>query len=397
MSALAHILKDMGYNVAGSDINDHVYTEDELIKKGIEIHSFGDCDFEDIDVVIYGHSFDLDFFEIKNAMNRGIKVIEYNKFLASLLENKYSIAIAGSHGKTNSVGLLVDMMKEYNPSFLRGDGLGKWTDSKYFIFEACEYKNHFLEYFPDEAIILNVDYDHTDYFKTLSSYRDSFVRFSEQVKNKVYAHESVYFIKNDVCKFGTKENMLNGDFHYKDIVIRNIDFNVNQVELINNRLGLITCALDKNTNIENIKESLIKYEGAKRRFQESVVESNIIIDDYAHHPCQMKVVINEIKEKCQNKKIVVFYKPDRYSRLFEFKDEIKKALSIACEAYVINFNKNVKNDTNVDFDVSILGFPVIDELYMNRFSQYENTIFLFISSKDMSLYISSLTRHLAVK
>ena len=87
-------------------------------------------------------------------------------------------------------------MKDYNPSFLRGDGVGKWTDSKYFIFEACEYKEHFLVYKPDEIIILNVDYDHNDYFKNEDDYRQSFIDFSKLAKRKVYALDSCKFITN---------------------------------------------------------------------------------------------------------------------------------------------------------------------------------------------------------
>ena len=173
MASVAKILLDKGHRVIGSDTDSYVFTEDDLIKRGIKIYNFGEYDFKDIDFVIVGHSF-VNNIDHKNALDNNLKVLEYNEFVASLVKEKYSIAVCGSHGKTSTVGLLTHLLKKYNPSYLRGDGEGKWTNSKYFIFEACEYKDHFLKYNPNVTLLLNIDYDHVDYFKTETDYYNSF-------------------------------------------------------------------------------------------------------------------------------------------------------------------------------------------------------------------------------
>lgn len=398
MAAIAHILKDMGNDVSGSDVNDYIFTEDELIKREINIYSFGEYDINNVDIVICGHNFYHESIEVKEAIKFGKEVYEYHVFLQKLINMKYSIAICGSHGKTTSVGLLATIMKDYNPSYLRGDGMGKWTNSKYFIFEACEYKDHFLEYKPNEIIILNIDYDHNDYFKTKDDYIKSFINFSKNCKNRLYIHEdleNIFIDKNIdtqnilINKFGNKSNLKNGIFTYKDIQDK-VNFYSVQTDLVNNELGLIQCALNNNISIKKIKENIKLFKGAKKRKEVIKVGDNLVVDDYAHHPKQMNVIIEEMKLKYPEKKIVAIFKPDRYSRILEFHKEIHESLSQVDERYIIDFPKYIKNDTKIKFNASIIGYKVYDEnTIFELIKDYKNTIYLFVSSKDMS-YLKKL-------
>lgn len=405
MAALAHILKDMGNCVVGSDIKDYVFTEDELLRKEIEIYPLEQYDISDVDVVISGHNFYPNSNEVKRAFNKGKIVYEYNQFLSKLIKEKYSIAICGSHGKTTSVGLLATIMKRYNPSYLRGDGIGKWTNSKYIIFEACEYKNHYLAYEPDEIIILNIDYDHCDFFKTREDYIDSFVRFSKHCKNRLYIHDSILEINNikeniisndkelEIYTFGNKTNLKNQIFKYKKIE-EQINFYSSQEELISNELGLIECALNNNVAINEIKENIKLFNGARKRKEEIILKDNLIVDDYAHHPKQIKVIIEEMILKYPNMRVVAIFKPDRYSRILKFHKEIKEALSKADEVYVIDFPENAINDTDKIFNATIIGYNVLSEdVIYNKIKDYKNTIYLLLSSKDMSYLKNKLKKY----
>ena len=166
MASLAHILLDKGYEVEGCDTLDYVYTQDELLKRNVKIYNFDEYEYKKDDVVIFGHSFK-DSEEVDIARFFVDKVYEYHEFLSLIIkESKLSIGISGSHGKTWTTGLISFLLdKLTNVSYLIGDGEGKYNGKDIFIFEACEYQEHFLMYECDIALVLNIDYDHVDYFK----------------------------------------------------------------------------------------------------------------------------------------------------------------------------------------------------------------------------------------
>lgn len=397
MAALAQILLDRKEEVIGSDTDRYVFTQEELERRGITIYEFNQYDFKDIDFVIFGHSYK-ESFEVKKAKEMNIKTIEYNTFLSSLLKEKYSIAICGSHGKTSSVGMLTHLLKSFNPSYLRGDGMGKWTDSKYFIFEACEYQNHFLEYEPNEIIILNIDYDHNDYFKSKNAYKNSFKNFAKKAKNRVYLYDKIKGIKGkNIFKFGSnsfsfsniitmeKETIFSIDF--EDFTIDNIIVKLQHPKLINNILGLILCSLYLGVSKDEIKSNIYSFEGVKRRSQEIIIKDDVIIDDYAHHPTQMKVMIEEAKLRYPDKKIVAIFQPDRYSRIKLFHKKIRKVLNTTDKAFILPFPKMIKNDTKKVFDASIIGIEVYEDLdkLVDELDKFSNCVFLFFSSKDFGI------------
>ena len=165
MSALAIILKDLGHEVSGSDYSSYIFTQDDLINKGIEVKTFDVNSLDDVDVVIVGHNFiDSDNVEVKEALKRGLVMVEYHKAVANLLKAYYSIAVAGSAGKTTVTALIASVLKEIDDtSYLIGCGEGRGGKGKYFVFEACEHKEHFLIYEPNIVLVNNVVYDHVDY------------------------------------------------------------------------------------------------------------------------------------------------------------------------------------------------------------------------------------------
>ncbi|MEE6763216.1 Mur ligase domain-containing protein, partial [Lactiplantibacillus plantarum] len=166
MSSLALILHDKGYQVEGSDIEQYTFTQKGLAAAGIKMLPFSEDNIREGLTVIAGNSFTDDHPEIKKAREMGLPVYRYHEFLGKLMEGFTSIGVAGTHGKTSTTGLLSHVLSHIAPtSYLIGDGTGKGTpDARFFVFEADEYRRHFVAYHPDYAIMTNVDFDHPDYY-----------------------------------------------------------------------------------------------------------------------------------------------------------------------------------------------------------------------------------------
>ena len=169
MSALAGILDDMHFQVQGSDIEKRFFTQKGLEEKGIAILPFDKGNIKEDMTVIAGNAFPDTHEEIEAAKELNIPVIRYPQFLGQFMEKYTSIAVTGAHGKTSTTGLLSHVIQGAKPtSYLIGDGTGRGVeDSEYFVFEACEYKRHFLSYYPDYTIMTNIDFDHPDYFGSI--------------------------------------------------------------------------------------------------------------------------------------------------------------------------------------------------------------------------------------
>ncbi len=189
MSALAQIMFDKGFCVQGSDVEKYFFTQKALEDDGIKILPFSEDNIREGLTIIAGNAFKDEHPEIKKAMDMGLPVIRYHKFLGQLIDGYTSIAVTGSHGKTSTTGLLSHVLEELRPtSYLIGDGTGKGNrDAEYFALEACEYQRHFLAYSPTYAIMTNIDWDHPDYFKSEDDVFSAFESFGKQVKKAVFA------------------------------------------------------------------------------------------------------------------------------------------------------------------------------------------------------------------
>lgn len=151
MASLARILFDLGYEVAGSDIDKYIFIEEDLRKKGIPIYSFDASNIKDGYKVIIGNAFSDDHVEVKAALeNPNVECYRYFDFLGKMMEQYDSISIAGTHGKTTTTGMAYHLFEDFaKTTVLIGDGTGfACKDSKYFIAESCEYQDHFLHYYP---------------------------------------------------------------------------------------------------------------------------------------------------------------------------------------------------------------------------------------------------------
>lgn len=189
MASLARILNDLGNHVEGSDIEKETFTQAPLEKAEIAIHRFDPANLKPGMIIVKGNAFNDDHPEIVQANKMGLTVQTYPETVEQVIENNTSIGIAGAHGKTSTTGLLSHVLSNVEPtSYLIGDGVGHGEpDSRFFVFEADEYRDHFLAYHPDYAIMTNIDFDHPDYFKDIDDVRNSFENYGKQVKKGIFA------------------------------------------------------------------------------------------------------------------------------------------------------------------------------------------------------------------
>ena len=336
MSALALLLNDDGYIVEGSDVNKYIFTEERLKSKNIKIHSLSNLNYLKNYFVIIGH----DFYEkylIDFLTKKKIPFMEYHKFLSFYIKRNSLVSVCGSHGKTTMVGLLSQGSDD--SSFLRGDGYGKKSNNEDFFFlESCEYKDHFLEYCPQDIIITNIDYDHVDYFKNEKMYIDSFNKFAKKGKNvlidyddrdKLNIKDYLTFGINPNADFNIKNfdisiNGIKGDFYFRSGFVISFQFNqLYGVPLLKDICCVLGFYYLKNYDLNKVINNLKKFKMADKRFNVCNYDNYVIIEDYAHHPSQMSVNFSNVKLLFNNFKHIAIYKPDRESRLKYFKKGVE--------------------------------------------------------------------------
>lgn len=405
MSSLAILLKDKGEIVLGSDVSDYIFTEDNLKKKGIKILDFNKNNFDKDYVVIIGHKFiDSDNEEVIKAKKEN-EYYEYNDFLKEFIKKYYSISISGSHGKTTTTSLVANMLNEIDEcGYLIGDGSAHISElSRYFVFEACEHKEHFLKYKSDVILVNNIDYDHVDYFKSEKDYVKAFYKFIENAKDKVVVNGDNFYLRDlkSVLKFGLEDSNdvvarnveennkgISYDVYFGNKFLKRVSFPFYGHHMVYNTLASIAVGLYLNLNIEIIEKGLNKFKGVNRRFNEETRDDCIYIDDYGHHPSEIEATIKAVQQKYSDKKIIAFFKGDRYSRVYKFAKEIASALDLADECYVLPFPSCSEKEQDADISEKYLSLfsnkiKFLDEEEYLKLATYSNRVYLFMSSKNM--------------
>ena len=412
MSALALVLKGLGHDVSGSDYTKFMFTEDELKNNKIKIYKFSKSNLDNIDLVVVGHNFiDSDNEELLEAKKRNIRVLEYNECLGKIIENYYSIGVCGSNGKTTTTGLIGTILDNIeNTTYLIGSGEGKGNkNSKYFTFEACEYKRHFLKYFPNLILVNNIDYDHVDYFLTKEDYIRAFYEFIDNSKDKVIVNGDNEYLKDldGVIFFGIEnKKMFNArninynkgidyDLYYKDEFLRHIHLDHYGEYMVYDSLAAMSVCISLGLDIDVVVSSLKKFNGVKRRFKETIIDDDVYIDDYAHHPSKIKAIIEAIKSKYKDKKIIAFYRPDRVSRLDYFSKEFAKELMKVNKAYILPFINNGDEEKECinRFLNNNPKIKLANEKTYIKVSKEKGVVYLMMSSKDVSEVKEKILRY----
>ena len=416
MSALAHILHDMGHNVQGSDIEEKVFTQIGLEAKGMTLYTFGNSTIEPDMKVIIGNAFKDDHIEVTQSKQVGAKTIRYHDFLGNLLGNFTSVAVSGTHGKTTTTGLLSHVLRlNYPTSYLIGDGTGKGEkESDYFIFEACEYQRHFLAYHPDYAIITNIEHDHPDYYKDIDDVLDAFNHFVSQCKKRVIACGDdpevrkledqskimTYGFKatNDVIAKNILKNsegttfdvIMNGEFYH---TFKTPFFGDHMVL---NSLAVITICYLEGLPAKVIEKDLSLFGGVKRRFAEKKHQGQIIIDDYAHHPTEIAVTLKAVRQKYPDREIIAIFQPHTFTRTAAFIDEFSESLNLADHVYlteIFGSAREVGGTVNIQTLIDkCRNGALITEDTIDQLKQYENAVLVFMGAGDIKKYEDAYKR-----
>lgn len=409
MASLAHILLDLGNEVSGSDIEKFIFTQVGLENRGVKITPFSKNNIKDHSIAIVGNSFDETHEEVQAALqNKTVTVYRYTQYLAKLLSDYEGISVTGTHGKTTTTGMVSHVLEPLKRGFLIGDGTGMIEkDAKFFVAESCEYQDNFLNYHPNYAIVLNMEIDHVDYFKSVEQYNDSFQRFINQVKIGVAlngdedairdlstSNKKLYFgfrEDNDVIAYNLSENETNTLF---DVNYLGQDLGTFEIELVGKHfvydaLGCISVLLLANIDVELIRAQLKTFKGTKRRFNVEKEGNYVYIDDYAHHPTEIKMTLHAARVAYPNHKQIAIFKPDRPSRITYFKEGFKEALALADVSYVADFPNNVefeKEDLNGNEFATYCNatfIPAEDEANAEMVAANGEAVYIFLSSKDI--------------
>lgn len=408
MSALALILHGEGYQVQGSDVSKYFFTQQELENQNINILEFNEDNIEEGLIVIAGNAFADDHPEIVRARQMNLEMYRYHDFLGKLIGNYTSIAVTGSHGKTSTTGLLSHVVKNLAPtSYLIGDGTGFGDETaNYFVLEACEYRRHFLAYQADYAIITNVDFDHPDYYQSIDDVFDAITSFARQTKKAVIAFGEDEYLKRleldiPIYYYGFNEQL---DFVAKNIerTVEGSAFDVYfqgeflghfQIPLygehnILNTLSVIAVLTFEGFTAADMAKELLTFQGVKRRFSARQIEGLTIIDDYAHHPSEIKATIDAAQQRYPHREIVAIFQPHTFSRTVALLNDFAASLEAADAVYLVDIftsarEKEGKVTINDLAELIHKDVEIISSDHLSPLMDYKDAVILFMGAGDV--------------
>ncbi|WP_407882569.1 UDP-N-acetylmuramate--L-alanine ligase [Furfurilactobacillus curtus] len=411
MASLALILHDRGDRVEGSDIDQYTFTQRPLEQAGIKIYAFDPANLHEGLTVIAGNAFPDTHPEILQAKKLGLPVIRYHEFLGQLMRGYTSIGVAGAHGKTSTTGLLAHVLSGIAPtSYLIGDGTGKGTpNSRFFVFEADEYRRHFLAYHPDYAIMTNIDFDHPDYYTGIDDVADAFQTFASQVGKAIFAwgdDEHLRQLKANVpiYYYGTKDRDdiqarnvkrttkgSNFDVYLHDELIGNFEIPLYGEHNVLNSLAVIAVAHFEKVDMTDLRKELLSFKGVKRRFAERSVADMTIIDDYAHHPSEIKATIDAARQKYPDKQLIAVFQPHTFTRTIALMDDFAKSLNLADKVYLTNIFGSAREKTgtvsSADLGAKIVkGGDVLTLENLSPLLDYHDAVVIFMGAGDVQKY-----------
>lgn len=340
MSAIARMLLGEGKEVYGSDRSESLVT-DELVKLGAKIvyEQKAENITPDIDLVIYTIAIPEDSPELKKARELGIECKTYPEMLGLISADKFTIAVAGTHGKTTTTAMIAEIMIEagLDPTVIVGSLLKSGTNfiagkSKYLVVEACEYRRSFLNLHPTLAVVTNIDSDHLDYYKDLADIKNAFDQFLAQSENKIIDYQKYLSKVPDLLVPG-EHNRLDAAAALAVADFLHIDEAVAQ-------------------------KALAKFTGTWRRFEYKgqIKKGALVYDDYAHHPTEISASLQGAREFMKKKglegRLIVAFQPHLYSRTKLLKGDFAESLSKADEVILAPiYAAREPNDPEINSDL----------------------------------------------
>lgn len=421
MSSLALILDDLGYSVVGyDDEKEHQFTEDKLEARNIKIYTDSNDELDENTIVVRSTAIKEDHKEMIKARELNLKVYEYNEMLGKVANIFDLITVAGCHGKTTTTSLIAHVLGAMGGcNYLIGDGNGHADkEVKRFVIEACEYCRHFLVYEPNYAIITNIELDHVDYFKDMQDVIDAYSEYANKAEKMVIAcgddpYTHLLDINNPIFYYGLAEDNdivakelvytkdgVSFDVFVEDNYYGHFDLPFYGKHMVLNSLAVISLCYYDRVDAKELCKNMKTFKGAERRFEETFIGDTVFVDDYAHHPTEVKALIKSARQKYPDKKIVAVFQPHTFSRTKEFTEDLANVLNLADKAYVMDiFPAREKQedfpDITSDNIIKLLNNgDKIDDDSWNKLIEDKDSVILFMSPKQIHTIMGNLKEYL---
>ncbi len=373
MSALARYFHHNGAKVAGYDRTETALTK-QLVAEGMEVHYEDNINLipEDAEVVVYTPAIPKEHKQLNYVRNMGkVPLLKRSEVLEGLTQDKFTIAIGGSHGKTTVTSMTAHVLTasgygctaflggiatNYKSNFIAGN-------PDVIVVEADEFDRSFLRLHPNIAVITSVDTDHLDIYGSREAIEDTFVEFVGQLQanGKVIAQQDVTILPRikdkQVLTYGTRNNanykaeeikVIDGRFQFEvDYTSNNYNLpTIGQVPIslamggrhnVLNATAATAIALQLGIGMEAIAEALSSFTGISRRFEYIINTPELVyIDDYAHHPEEIRACISAVKELYPNKRVTAVFQPHLFSRTHDLYQDFAKSLQLADEVVLMH-------------------------------------------------------------
>jgi UDP-N-acetylmuramate--alanine ligase len=416
MSGLAEILLGAGFGISGSDSKPSALTK-QLEEKGAKVF-YGQCAENisaDYNCVVYTAAIHPDNPEFARCVELDLPMLSRAELLGQIMKNyKTSIAVSGTHGKTTTTSMFSSVLlaADTDPTISVGgilEAIGgniRVGKSETFITEACEYTNSFLSFYPTLSIILNIEEDHMDFFKDLDDIMNSFRQFAMKlpkdgclvINKEIKDYEKVTeglecnvitYGMDSSCTYYAKNIHFNeqgyGEFDvmYQDVSLGHIILSVPGQHNVSNALAVIAGARKLGISMEQIQAGLLGFSGANRRFQyKGSLNGVTIIDDYAHHPTEIRTTL-EAAKNYPHREVWCIFQPHTFTRTKAFFHEFATSLSLADHIILADIYAARETDT--------LG--VSSELLAKEISELGADCYYFPSFDEIENFVKSHCIH----
>lgn len=375
MSALARYFNHMGKYVAGYDRTSTSLT-DELNAENILIHFEDNINLipdrikkesKNSLLIIYTPAIPSDMKELNYFINNSYQIYKRSVVLGEITKNSFTIAIAGTHGKTTTSSIITHLLKysgidctaflggiskNYKSNFIAGNG--KINDKPVVIVEADEFDRSFLTLHPDVSIITSMDADHLDIYQQSEELENAYRKFASQIhKNGILIHKKslaignvnaevlTYSITGSADYSAQEINIKNGEYHFnvktQTTIVENLTIGLPGIHNVENAVAAFAAGRVLNISEEKLREGLATYEGVLRRFDYQIKTKNLIfIDDYAHHPEELRACITSVKQLYPHKKVTGIFQPHLFTRTRDFADGFAEVLSLLDELILLD-------------------------------------------------------------
>ncbi len=365
MTAIAQVLKLRGVDVVGSDTHEKFFTDEVLAKTGIKFYEVFDEEnlaAENPDLVIYSTAYTEENPELAAARKSGVEILSYSEALGEILKEGFGIAVCGTHGKTTTTAMLGFVLQELgsDPTVIVGSavpqlgGNARAGNGEHVVIEADEYQNKFLHFDPRAVILTSAEYDHPDFFKTPEEYIDAFRKFVAKIPADGFLvacadDKNIQEITASAsCKI-VSYGLTIGDWRAKNIGQKDggMEFEVEsrgkfKIQLfgkhnVANALAVIAVCNELGYEIDKIREAIAKFFGTVRRFEiKGEINGVTIVDDYGHHPTEIKVTLEAARKKYPDRKIWCIFHPHTFTRTKALLADFAKSFGAADKTVVIN-------------------------------------------------------------